>query len=279
MQPSDTIQVRIMEISGVRIDFKEIMSRVRWALHEEIGDKPWRFESESRLGQLNLVIRVQVWHELVECLKDSVGKKDGTVRAEEAMAEAMRRGLEKENIRFRKKGFIASLTNSQYKIRKREIGYAAGPKTVGGYGAEDMGWCSPSMFADLLFAFDAIIPKIDSETAPILEEVLEAQRRIEREKMAERVRITAIKALVDKYLSPLGITYTANFDGDRVSLQLELLRRGSITAPLDELPGILEDTAAVMEALKPVTERKIFFTGRYCNIGNVPQYNIVDKDR
>ena len=97
MQPSDTIQVRIMEISGVRIDFKEIMSRVRWALHEEIGDKPWRFESESRLGQLNLVIRGQVWHELVECLKDSVGKKDGTVRAEEAMAEAMRRGLEKEN--------------------------------------------------------------------------------------------------------------------------------------------------------------------------------------
>ena len=228
-----------MEISGVRIDFKEIMSRVRWALHEEIGDKPWRFESESRLGQLNLVIRGQVWHELVECLKDSVGKKDGTVRADEAMAEAMRRGLEKENIRFRKKGFIA----------------------------------------DLLFAFDAIIPKIDGETAPILEEVLEAQRRIEREKMAERVRMTAIKALVDKYLSPLGITYTANFDGDRVSLQLELLRRGSITAPLDELPGILEDTAAVMEALKPVTERKIFFTGRNCNIGNVPQYNIVDKDR
>ena len=111
-----------MEISGVRIDFKEIMSRVRWALHEEIGDKPWRFESDSRLGQLNLVIRGQVWHELVECLKDSVGKKDGTVRADEAMAEAMRRGLEKENIRFRKKGFIASLTNSQYKIRKREIG-------------------------------------------------------------------------------------------------------------------------------------------------------------
>lgn len=102
--------------------------------------------------------------------------------ADEAMAEAMRRGLEKENIRFRKKGFIA----------------------------------------DLLFAFDAIIPKINGETAPILEEVLEAQRRIEREKMAERVRMTAIKAL-------------------------------------DELPGLLENTAAVMEALTPVRERKLIF--------------------
>ena len=115
------------------------------------------------------------------------------------------------------------------------------------------------MFADLLFAFDAIIPKIDGETAPILEEVIEAQRRIEREKMAERVRITAIKALVDKYLSPLGITYTANFDGDRVSLQLELLKRGTIEAALDELPGLLENTAVVMEALTPVRKRKLFF--------------------
>lgn len=243
----------------MEIDFRDIMSKASSAILEELGTKPWRYESKTRVGEFNLVIREQVWHEVTECLKDSTGKTDGTVRAEEAMAEAMRRGLNRENIRFRKKAFIAHLTNTQFMVRKKDKGFTAGPEAVGGYSPEEMGWCSPSMFADLMFAFDSLVPRIDSEAVPILEEVLEAQRIIEREKMAEQVQMAAIKALVNKYLTPLGITCTTNVNGDRVSLQLELLRRGSITAPLDELPGILEDTAVVMEALKPVTERKIFF--------------------
>lgn len=243
----------------MEIDLRDIMSKARSAVLEEFGSKPWRYESKTRVGEFNLVIREQVWHEVTECLKGSTGKTDGTVRAEEAMAEAMRRGLNRENIRFRKKAFIAHLTNTQFVVRKKDKGFTAGPEAVGGYSPEEMGWCSTSMFADLMFAFDSLIPRIDSEAAPILEEVLEAQRIIEREKMAERVQMTAVKALIDKYLSPLGITCTTTVKGDRVSLQLELLKRGSIEAPVDELPGILEDTAAVMDALTPVTGRKVFF--------------------
>lgn len=249
----------MISISGVEIDLQDIMSKARSAILDEFCSKPWRLESESRIGQFNLVIRGQVWHELSSCLQSSCSKKTGNVRAEEAVAGAMRRGVVKENIRFRKKAFIVHLENTIFKVRKRDSGYAAGPETLGGFSEEEMGWCSPSMFADLMFTFDALIPRIDSESAPILEAVLEVQRNIEREKMAERVQMTAIKALVEKYLSPLGITCTTIVNGDRVSLHLELLKRGSIEAPLDELPGILEDTAAVMEALKPVTERKIFF--------------------
>lgn len=248
-----------MTISGVEIDFRDIMSKARSAALEELGTKPWRYESKTRVGQFNLVIREKIWHEMTECLKGSTGKTDGTVRAEDAMAEAMRRGLDRENIRFRKKAFIAHLTNTQFMVRKKDCGFTAGPEAVGGYGSEEMGWCSPSMFSDLMFAFDSLIPRIDSEAAPILKEVLEAQRIIEREKMAERVQMTAVKALVDKYLSPLGITCTTTVKGDRASLQIELLKRGCIEAPLDELHGILEDTAAVMDALTPVTGRKVFF--------------------
>ena len=248
-----------MNISGVEIDFRDIMSKARSAILEELGTKPWRYESKTRVGEFNLVIREQVWHEMAECLKGSYGKTDGTVKAEDAMAEAMRKGLDRENIRFRKKAFIAHLTNTQFMVRKKDNCFTAGPEAVGGYGSEEMGWCSPSMFADLMFAFDSLIPRLDSEAAPILEEVLEAQRIIEREKMAERVQMTAIKALVDKYLSPLGITCSTTIKGDLVSIQLELLKRGSIEAPVDELPGILEDTSAVMDALTPVTGKKVFF--------------------
>lgn len=234
------------------------MSKARCAILEEFSTKPWRFVSGTRIAQFDLVIREQVWHELSDYLKGITGKKDGNVRAEEAMAEAMRSGVRREDIRFRKKAFIAHLKNTQFRVRKRDCGFAAGPETVGGYGSEEMGWCSPSMFAHLMLTFDALIPQIDREAALIIEEVIEAQRSIEREKMAEMVQMTAIKALVDKYLSPLGIACATTVKGDRVSLQLELLKRGSIEASIEELPSLLEDTDAVMEALTPVNERKLF---------------------
>lgn len=248
-----------MKISGVEIDIQDIMSKARSAIIRELGEKPWRFESESWLDQMNLVMRGQMWDELTRCLQSSCGEQEGSVKAEEAVAQAMRNGLVKDNIRFRKKAFIIQLKNTRLKVYKRESGFEAGPEMLGGYGAVKLGWCSPSMFADLMFAYDTLIPQIDSETAPLLEEILEEKRRCEQEKMAERVQMTAVNALIDKYLSPLGIMCTPTINGDKVSLKLEVTRRGNIEASIDELPGLLENTAAIMDALKPVTEKKFYF--------------------
>lgn len=248
-----------MKISGVEIDIQDIMSRARSAIIRELGEKPWKFESESRLDQMNLVMRGQVWDELTRCLQSSCGEQEGSVKAEEAVAQAMRNGLAKNNIRFRKKAFIIQLKNTRLKVYKRESGFEAGPEMLGGYGAVKLGWCSPSMFADLMFTYDTLVPQIDSATAPLLEEMLEEKRRYEREKMAERVQMTAVNSLIEKYLSPLGIMCTPTINGNKVSLQLELLKRGRIEASIEDLPALLEDTSAIMEGLKPVNEKKVFF--------------------
>jgi len=178
------------------------------------------------------------------------------VSGEMAMAEIMRRGVKKEDIRIRHNSFTFRLQNSEYRIYKEISGFTSGACRVGGSGNSTMHaiGLSAESFADFIYFFDSIIPEIKAAVDELMKEFEAIIIAKKKERLAKDLVQTTIKSLEEQYLRPLGISVNAFVRDDKVSLSLRQNRRASVETTLDKIPEILSDISRIQEILKPVKE-------------------------
>lgn len=173
--------------------------------------------------------------------------------AESVILSLQHGGIARDHIKFRKNCFRIILPNHEYRIYKRDHGFAACPWT-GERGPSEVMNIPPEVFAEFIFRFDERIPDIlheaDRICGTIREQVLEDRRK----RMADEILERTVRSLTDRYLKPLGVSVRHHFneDGTAVSLELTRVMSGNLVIPLEQLAETLRDSRAIIDSLKPV---------------------------
>jgi hypothetical protein len=195
-----------------------------------------------------------VWASCLDALQKQVGERaEGTMTVELALAELIRRGVPRENIHVRKSSFRLKLDNLEYRIYKRDF-----TEIVASPWPADL-WSVVRIdgvrFADFLQFFDAHVPEIVAEVPGILETIHERELEERKQEMARDIRKTTVRALLEKYVKPLGLSAGFRIAEDGM-VSLELTRRESacLEIPLEALPEVLRNTDMILAELtaKPV---------------------------
>lgn len=190
-----------------------------------------------------------VWASCLDAIQKQVGERaDGTMTVEQALAELIRRGVPRKSIQVRKSSFRLKLDNLEYRIYKRNV-----TETVACPWPADL-WSVVRIdgirFADFLQFFDAHVPEIVAEVPAILNIIHERELEGRKQEMAREIRKTTVRALLEQYVKPLGLSAGFRIAEDGM-VTLELTRRESacLEIPLKALPEALRDTDSILAEL------------------------------
>ena len=186
-----------------------------------------------------------VWAGCLDALEGTVTDEPMTI--ELALAELMRRGVPRESIYVWESSFRLRLENSEYRIYKRGTEIVACPWPSDLWSVVRIGGES---FADFLLYFDVHVPEILAEVPAILETIRQRELEEKQAQIEKKIMKTTVKALLEQYLKPLGLSAGFRLDEDgKVTLDLRRLQSGHLEIPLVELSEILNDQDSLLASL------------------------------
>ena len=189
-----------------------------------------------------------VWAGCLDALARQEGNMtDGPMSTELALEELMRRGVSRESICVWDSSFRLRLENSEYRIYRRGTETVACPWPSDLWSVVRIGG---DRFAEFLLYFDAHVPEILAEVPAILKTIRQREMEEKKALMEQEIMKTTVKALLEQYLKPLGLSAGFQLDEDgKVTLDLRRLQSGHLEIPLVELSEILNDQDSLLASL------------------------------
>ena len=112
---------------------------------------------------------------------------------------------------------------------------------------------SEQELADILLAFDELIPEIEEHGQPLRDEIARRERERKATRLAEDIALHALESFFAEKLAPLNIEHRLSMkDNGEVVLTLRQYREWSITAPINVVKQELEKAGDVESLLSPV---------------------------
>lgn len=160
-----------------------------------------------------------VWRKWMSVLEDRSPRN----RAEGAVAECIRRGVEKKDISYSRDIYELHLPNGRYYISRECRGYKAKPAGQFGFTRDDIYGCDlpKGVFADFLFSFDASIPEIRKAAGETIRELRAIYLQQEKNHMIRTIQRRHLAALLEGCTSPLGLkgdVWSVGIEGKRFTI-------------------------------------------------------------
>ena len=195
---------------------------------------------------------LHAWSNLLHEL--SRNRKDIPCSPEKVAAILLRNGVSKEKVKATSANITIELPNGTYRIYREPSGYPTGAVTL-----KYPSWVrvhhgfSEQELADILLAFDELIPEIEEHGQPLRDEIAMRERERKATRLAEDIALRALESIFAEKLAPLGIDHrlSMSFNGE-ITLTLRQYREWSITAPINVIKEELEKTGDVESLLSPV---------------------------
>ena len=236
------------------IDFKAITAEVATKISNmslKERTRGWHRSFETRIhvspDSVKSALLFGVWEKCFGLLNEQE-KKDEPLAVEKALTIMTRKGIPKDNIRFRKNSFRVQLENAQYRI------YKMSEANIYGCPWPSERRCgilvSGETLADFMIRFDEEIPNIVSHVTTIMATIRARELEETKHEMAEEIKDNLVQTLIDQYLKPLRLSVLYHIGtGDIVSMDLRKVMSAHIEVPLGELAEKLKDTAGVVDSL------------------------------
>ena len=200
-------------------------------------------------GMIRKMLLETVWEKGIDCLKE---KSPGTepLAAEKAMSLLLKRDASIK-VTYKKGSIRANLPNSEYRF------YKIGPQGAA-YGCPwpfehkyELG-VTGRVFADFLQQFDAEIPEIVSYVQGALTTIEEKRLEEKKKEMEVAIKKEVIRAIVEKYIKPLGWTVQYSLGEDNtVSMDISQKITAHIDVPIHQLAESLKDPDAIRALFAP----------------------------
>lgn len=208
------------------------------------------------LSEANAVLHV--WSNLLHAL--SRGRKDRPCSPEKVAAILIRSGIPREKVKPDSGNITIALPNATYRIYREQSGYPTGAVTL-----KYPSWVrvqhgfSEQELADILLAFDELIPEVEEHEQPLRDELARLEREEKAARMAEDIAVQALETLFAEKLAPLGIEHRLSMrpNGD-ITLILRQARKCTLTGPINEVKRVLEQ-ASDPESLLTTVEAREFW--------------------
>ena len=195
---------------------------------------------------------LHVWSNLLHEL--SRNRKDRPCSPEKVAAILLRSGVSKEKVKPSSGNITIELPNGTYRIYREPSGYPTGAVTL-----KYPSWVrvhhgfSEQELADILLAFDELIPEIEEHGQPLRDEIARRERERKATRLAEDIAFHALESLFAEKLTPLGIDHRLSMKSNgEIILTLRQYREWSITAPINVIKEELEKAEDVESLLTPI---------------------------
>ncbi len=236
------------------IDFKAITAEVvtkisNMSLKTRTGG--WHRSHETRIQVSPDTVRSSllfgVWEKCLGFLNEHA-KENEPLAAEKALTIMTKKGIPKDNIRFRKNSFRVQLENAQYRIYKISEANLYGCPWPSERRCQIL--VSGETLADFMIRFDEETPDIVSHVTTIMATIRARELEETKHEMAEEIKDNLVQTLIDQYLKPLGLSVLYHIGTrDIVSMDLRKVMSAHIEVPLGELADKLKDTAGIVDSL------------------------------
>lgn len=196
------------------------------------------------------------------CLEACIDRYDGseeiqpdpTLLAEKTVLMLQRSGLLQAPVKFRKNWFRVQLSNSAYRISKRERRLRF---RLESYYQEAVFPYSPQDFVDFLGRFDEAAPALEELVDPMIAEMQAIRRREKKREMADKIKKTMTESLIKQFLEPLGLQVNYRLtSGNYVHLSIRQTKETELDIALDKLSEVLSDTESLLQSMKVVPPQK-----------------------
>ena len=162
-----------------------------------------------------------VWRKWMSVLED----RSPSNRAEGAVAECIRRGVEKKDISYSRDIYELHLPNGRYYISRECNGYKAKPADQFRFTRDGIYGCDlpKGVFADFLFSFDASIPEIREAAGDTIRELRAIYLQQQKNHLIRTIQLRHLSALLEECTSPLGLkgdVRSAGIDGKRFTISV-----------------------------------------------------------
>ncbi len=194
-----------------------------------------------------------VWAILLETVKK--GEEDRTFTPAEVGALLIHRGVGKENVQFSRGKFIIQLEHSLFVLKRNANGKvkAAPCKENGNYPHCWVTDKDPEALAGAMLAFDSAIPQMEKAVEDLVAFFQEKALEQEKARTIRSIADSTLKALLEEYVTPLGLRSRSEIhfkDGKpQVYLTLRQVKQVHINVPLDELAVLLEDPETLLSSM------------------------------
>lgn len=209
-------------------------------------------ETEMRLSLFSDMVG-RCWHRALND-NDAFTVRDETPVVEKAVAECIRSGLDRSKVTCKHDFIRLKYPNFVYQVHKEISGYTARPvgasfdrnffRLVIGF--------PPERFAAFLQAFDALAPAIRSAVEWLMGQMRDIMIEIKRERMVCQVREKVVAALIQEYLTPIGVSADFHVACGYVSLHLRSgdTLEGHLTIPFENVREELSDSGKILSLMK-----------------------------
>lgn len=223
-------------------------------------------------------IRESVWAILLETVKK--GKEGSSFTPAEVGALLIHRGVGKENFKFSRGKLIFQLEHFQFALKRSARGViTAGPCGVSGnYPNCRVTDKDPEALAVAMLTFDSAAPLMEKAVEELVTYFQERALELEKNRMIHRIADSTLDALLEEYVTPLGLRSTSTIllkDGKpQVCLTLRQVKQVDINVPLEELAELLKDPEALLSSMKilppsePEEDSSSAFMGRMRRLGH-----------
>ena len=120
---------------------------------------------------------------------------------------------------------------------------------------EDVHGLTAGQFAGFLFSFDALYDDIMASKNALLPLIEQQILDWKKEKMVEELVSTTVRAHIDQYLRPQGLSAWFSIKDGIVSLHIrkkDYSLEGDLDVPFEKIAETLQDTDKILSLLKPV---------------------------